>query len=159
MTFATRDGKIGKVVIELFNDVVPRTVENFLGLCKKKRGEGYLGCSVHRIIPGFMLQTGDYERGDGSGGSSIYGRYFEDENFQLKHDRPGLLSMANSGDNTNGSQFFITFDPQPHLDGKHVVFGEVIEGLEILREIEEQGSEQGIPKEQIRIVECGVHKN
>lgn len=102
-----------------------------------------------------MIQGGDYERGDGSGGNSIYGKYFEDENFELKHDQIGLLSMANSGPGTNGSQFFITLEYLPHLDNKHVVFGKVIEGLDVLYKVAKYGSEEGIVSETVRIVGCG----
>jgi len=103
-----------------------------------------------------MVQMGDFERGDGSGGRSIYGKYFEDENFDIKHDQPGLLSMANAGPNTNGSQFFITFDYTPHLDGKHVVFGKVINGMEIVKRLEKFGTEDGAPRELVKITDCNA---
>lgn len=152
ITFATRKGPLGTVTIELYNDIVPKTVNNFLALIEKK----YKGCKVHRIIPDFMVQMGDYERGDGSGGGSIYGKYFGDENFKVKHTKPGLLSMANAGPDTNGSQFFITLAYLPHLDDKHVVFGEVTNGMDIIEKMESYGSLEGATKETIKIVDCGI---
>ena len=153
--FGTRNKKIGRIEIELYQDIVPRTVNNFMALINGTKGYSYNKCLVHRIIPGFMVQMGDYERGDGSGGQSIYGKYFEDESFELKHNEPGLLSMANCGINTNGSQFFITLDYTPHLDGKHVVFGKVIKGMNIVKELEKYGTIDGTPKDKIKIINCG----
>lgn len=153
--FATKNSKIGKVVFELFNDIVPKTVRNFMTLALNKSNPTYLGCTIHRIIPGFVIQGGDYENGDGTGGKSIYGGYFEDECFDYKHNQEGLLSMANCGKNTNGSQFFITLDVAPHLDNNHVVFGKVINGMNIIRKIEQYGSMSGKPKEIIKIVGSG----
>ena len=127
-----KEVQIGDIYIKLFDDICPKTCENFRSLAKIE----YKRCVIHRLIKGFMLQTGDYENANGTGGASIYGTKFADENFQLKHSKRGILSMANSGPNTNGSQFFITFDETPHLDGKHVVFGEVVKGWDVLDTIE-----------------------
>ena len=135
---------IGRLEMELFNHVVPRTAENFRALCTGERGLSsqaknllhFKGSCFHRIIAGFMAQGGDFTRGDGRGGEAIYGNKFRDENFRLKHDSPYLLSMANSGPHTNGSQFFITFRAVPHLDGKHVVFGKVTNGFEVMKVLE-----------------------
>jgi peptidylprolyl isomerase len=125
----TNNKYYGKIIIKLFSDVVPKTCNNFRELCKTKK---YYNSPFHRIIKDFMIQGGDFTNGNGTGGASIYGSKFPDENFKLKHSKPYLLSMANSGPNTNGSQFFITTNPAPHLDGRHVVFGEIYEGFEVL---------------------------
>ncbi|KAL6719738.1 cyclophilin peptidyl-prolyl cis-trans isomerase Cyp2 [Lecanora helva] len=150
------DGPPGTIVFELYDDVVPRTAANFRALCTGEKGFGYEGSTFHRVIPGFMLQGGDFTAGNGTGGKSIYGNKFDDENFVKKHDRPNLLSMANSGPNTNGSQFFITTVPTPHLNGKHTVFGEAIQGHEYIKAIEACGSNSGTPSSKVKIVRCGT---
>ena len=145
----------GRIVMELFRHVVPKTAQNFLSLCLHDRGYGYRLSYFHRIIPGFMAQGGDFEKSNGTGGYSIYGEKFNDEGFPYKHDRGGLLSMANSGPNTNGSQFFLTFAPCPHLDNKHVVFGQVLQGFHLLRDFELSGSDAGDPTREVQIAKTG----
>ncbi|XP_054941758.1 peptidyl-prolyl cis-trans isomerase D isoform X2 [Physeter macrocephalus] len=155
--------RVGRIVLELFADIVPKTAENFRALCTGEKGIGpttgkplhFKGCPFHRIIKKFMIQGGDFSNQNGTGGESIYGEKFEDENFHYKHDKEGLLSMANAGRNTNGSQFFITMVPTPHLDGKHVVFGQVIKGMGVARILENVEVKGEKPAKLCVTADCG----
>jgi len=165
IAFSINNREVGCVEVQLYSSELPLTCENFRALCTGEKGAGriwkkplhYKGSPIHRIVPKFVLQGGDFSHGDGRGGESVHGETFEDEGFQHRHVGPGLLSMANRGPNTNGSQFFITLAPAPHLDGSHVVFGEVTKGMEIIRLIEQiETSENNRPKMPVKISDCGM---
>eukprot|EP01112_Ceratiomyxa_fruticulosa_P009133 TRINITY_DN2381_c0_g1_i1.p1 TRINITY_DN2381_c0_g1~~TRINITY_DN2381_c0_g1_i1.p1 ORF type:complete len:316 (-),score=89.61 TRINITY_DN2381_c0_g1_i1:236-1183(-) len=163
LDIAINGEKIGRIVVQLFYNIAPRTCENFKCLCtaekqvKMGRRMGFQGSTFHRVIKGFMIQGGDFTHNDGTGGESIYGKSFPDENFKLRHEGPGWLSMANAGPNTNGSQFFITLAATPHLDKKHVVFGKVVQGMDVVRKIESvPTNSMDKPLVQVAIKDCGT---
>merc|ERR1712217_277296 len=153
MTIGGQDA--GRIIMDLRDDVVPKTADNFVQLCTGEKGFGFKGSGFHRVIPDFMCQGGDFTAGNGTGGESIYGAKFADENFTLKHIGPGILSMANAGPNTNGSQFFLCTVKTAWLDGKHCVLGSVKEGMDVVKKIEAVGSQSGKTSKAVVIADCG----
>ncbi|XP_072283990.1 peptidyl-prolyl cis-trans isomerase-like [Pyxicephalus adspersus] len=149
------DEPVGRIVMKLKSDIVPKTANNFLALCTGSHGFGYKGTLFYKIIPGYLCEGGDVTNNDGTGGKSIYGEKFADENFILKHNRAGILAMANSGPDTNGSVFFICTSKTDWLDGKNVVFGSVVQGIDVLLLMEKCGSSKGKPSKKVVIADCG----
>jgi cyclophilin family peptidyl-prolyl cis-trans isomerase len=155
LEIAIGDMPAGRITIELFKNTVPKTAENFRALCTGEKGFGYKGCHFHRIVPDFMIQGGDITRENGTGGKSIYGEHFPDENFLISHDQPGIVTMGNVGPNKNGSQFIITTVKTDWLNGGNVAFGLVVDGMDVVKKMEGMGSASGELHSKVSIVNCG----